>query len=210
MTQPYEQLKERPQTGLDIAQMAADERILVRQIQVRGTIGVTSTNAVGAFTGVHYLVGDEQAAAKLFVEKNEEALSKIDFSRRDPISSSVDREVYDWILHYLGERELEKYDTVVIERRSDGTVWCLGRETFEETPMRRYTESGSGSARIDEGGLIELYESCGALITESELQAKPMVAGDTREILDAFRQSPEFVCEPTAVDGELAVQKQEV
>jgi len=210
MTRTYDRLKEGPQTDVDIAQMAANERILARQIQIRGTVGVTNTNSVGAFSGVHYLAGDEQAAARLFVEKNEEALSKIDFSRRDPISSSVDREVYDWILHYLGERELEKYDTVVIERRPDGTVWCIGRETFEETPMRRYTESGSGSARIDEGGLMGLYESCGELITESELRAKPMVAGDTREILDAFRQSPEFVCEPTAVDGELAVQKQEV
>ena len=210
MTRPYDQLKETPQTDVDIAQMAADERILVRQIQIRGTVGVTGTNSVGGFTGVHYLAGDEQAAAKLFVEKNEEALSAVDFSRRNSISTSVDRLVYDWILHYLSERKLEKYETVVIERRSDGTVWCLGRQTFEETPMRRYTESGSGSARIDEGGLIGLYESCGELITESELRAKPMVAGDAREILDAFRQSPEFVCEPTVVDGELAVQKQEV
>jgi len=210
MTRPYDRLKESPQTDVDIAQMAPDERILARQIQIRGTVGVTGTNSVGTFSGVHYLAGDEQAAARLFVEKNKKALSKIDFSRRDPVSTSVDREVYDWILHYLGERELEKYDTVVIERRSDGTVWCIGRQTFEETPMRRYTESGSGSARIDDGGLIGLYELCSELITESELRAKPMIAGDTREILDAFRQSPEFVCEPTVVDGELAVQKQEV
>ena len=73
--------------------------------------------------------------------------------------------------------------------------------------MRRYTESGTGSARIDEGGLSELYESCGELITESALRDKRVVAGDAREILDAFRQSSEFTCEPTMVDGELAVQK---
>ena len=207
MTQSYDQLKEGPQTQIDIAQMAADERVLVRKIQIRGTVGVTSTNSVGSLTGVHYLAGDEQAAAKLFVEENQDALSKVDFSRRNPISTSVDRLVYDWILHELGERELEKYDSVVIERRADGTVWCIGRQTFEETPMRRYTESGVGSARIDDGGLTGLYESCGEVISESMLQEHSVVAGDTREILDAFRQSSEFACEPTTVDGELAVQK---
>ncbi len=207
MTQQYEHLKESPQTDIDIGQMAADERLLVKQIQIRGTIGVTSTNSAGTLTGVYYIVGDEQAAAKRFVEENEDALAEIDFSQRDPISTSVDRIVYDWILHYLGKRELEKYDTVVIERRPDGTVWCLGRKTFEETPMRRYTESGTGSARIDDGGLSDLYASCGQEITASTLRAKSVVAGDVREILDAFRQSPEFACQPTTVDGELAVEK---
>ena len=96
----------------------------------------------------------------------------------------------------------------MVERRPDGTVWCLGRRTFEETPLRRYTESDTGSARIDEGGLAGLYESCGELITESTLQAESVVAGDVREILDAFRQSADFSCAPTTVDGELAVRKQ--
>ena len=207
MTQSFDQLQESPQTELDIGQLAPDERMLVKRIQISGTVGVTASKSVGSFTGVHYLDGDEQAAAKLFVEKNRPALSELDFSRRNPISTSVDRLVYDWILHYLGERELEKHETVVIERRPDGTVWCLGRQTFEEIPMRRYTESGIGSARIDEGGLSKLYDSCGELITESTLRANSVVAGDAREILDAFRQSSEFSCEPTTVDGELAVEK---
>ena len=59
MTQPYDQLKESPQIDVDIAQMAADERILVRQIQIKGTIGVTASNSPGRFTGVYYLAGDE-------------------------------------------------------------------------------------------------------------------------------------------------------
>jgi len=207
MTKAFDQLQERPRTEVDIGQLGADERMLVNRIQINGTAGVTASKSVGSFAGVHYLDGDERAAAKVFVEENRAALSELDFSRRNRVSTSVDRDVYDWILHFLGKRELEKYETVVIERRPDGTVWCLGRQTFEETPMRRYTESGTGSARIDEGGLSELYESCGELITESALRDKRVVAGDAREILDAFRQSSEFTCEPTMVDGELAVQK---
>jgi len=73
--------------------------------------------------------------------------------------------------------------------------------------MRRYSESGTGSVRIDEGGLIGVYESFDQLITESTLDAKQQVAGDVREVLDAFRQSPAFQCEPTTVDGELAIKK---
>ena len=207
MTASFDRLQAEPQTEIDISQLTADERMVLRRIQINGTVGVTASESVGSFTGIYYLAGDEQAAAELFVDENREALTALDFSRRNPISTSVDRLVYDWILHFLGERELEKYETVVIERRPDGAVWCLGRRTFEETPMRRYTESDTGSARIDEEGLEGLYESCGELITESVLRAKPQVAGDAREILDAFRHSPEFACEPTTVNGELAVRK---
>ena len=207
MTGCFNRLQAEPQTEIDIGQLTPDERVVVRQIQINGTVGVTASESVGGFTGVFYVTGDEQAAAKRFVAENREALDQVDFSRRNSISTSVDRELYDWILHFLGERPLEKHETVVIERRPDGTVWCLGRRTFEETPLRRYTESDTGSARIDAGGLTGLYESCGELITESTLRAEPVVAGDVREILDAFRQSTEFSCEPTTVDGELAVRK---
>jgi len=208
MTHPFDQLQERPQTELDIGQLAVDERMVLKRIQINGTVGVTAIESVGSFTGVYYLAGDEQAAAELFVAENREALQQLDFSTRNPISTSVDRLVYDWILHYLGERVLDKYETVVIESRPDGTVWCIGRRTYEGTPMRRYTESDTGSARIDDGGLAGLYAASGELITESTLRAEPAVAGDVREILDAFRQSPAFSCEPTTVDGELAVKKQ--
>jgi len=206
MTACFEQLEAEPQTEIDIGQLTTDERMVLRQIQINGTVGVTASNSVGGFTGVYYLAGDEQAAAERFVAENP-ALQEIDFSTRNPISTSVDRAIYDWILHFLGERELEKHETVVIEHRSDGTVWCVGRRTFEEQPMRRYTESATGSARIDEGGLTGVYESFDQLITESTLDAKQQVAGDVREVLDAFRQSPAFQCEPTTVDGELAIKK---
>ncbi len=207
MTTGFDQLQAEPQTDIDIGQLAAAERMVVTQIQVNGTVGVTASESMGSFTGIYYLVGDEQAAAERFVDENRAALDAVDFSTRNPISTSVDREVYDWILHFLGEREIERYETVVVERRPDGTVWCVGRRTYEETPMRRYTESDTGSARIDEVGLTGLYESCDELITESTLAAEPRVAGDVREILDAFRQSTAFDCEPTTVDGELAVRK---
>jgi len=207
MTVCFDRLKAEPQTEIDIGQLTADERMVLRQIQINGTVGVTGSESVGGFTGVYYLAGDEQAAAERFVAENCAALQEVDFSTRNPISTSVDREIYDWILHFLGERELEKYETVIIERRPDGTVWCIGRRTFEEQPMRRYTESATGSARIDEGGLSGVSESFGQLITESTLDAKQQVAGDVREILDAFRQSPAFRCEPTTVNGELAIKK---
>jgi len=207
MTACFEQLEAEPQTEIDIGQLTADERMVLGQIQINGTVGVTASESVGGFTGVYYLMGDEQAAAERFVAENRVALQEVDFSTRNPISTSVDRELYDWILHFLGERELERYETVIIERRPDGTVWCIGRRTFEEQPMRRYTESDTGSARIDESGLTGLYESCGQLITESTLNADQQVAGDVREVLDAFRQSPAFQCEPTTADGELAIKK---
>jgi len=206
VTASFEALKEGPQTEIDIAVLAPDERLLVRIIQIRGTAGVSKRTSVGQFIPVYYLVGDEKRAATHFVDLNREALESIDFSTRNLISTSVDRTVYDWILHALGERTLEQYETVVIERRN-GVVWCIGRQTFEETPLRRYTEAGTGSAKVDGQRLALLYESQPDLITTTTLNGHPAVGGDAREILDAFRQAPQFECTPTTADGDLAVRK---
>ena len=207
MTAGFDRLQIGPQTEVDIGQLAADERMVVRQIQINGTTGVTASESVGGFTGVFYIEGDEKQAAEKFVEENNEKLAQVDFSRRNLVSTSVERTVYDWILHALGDRELEQYETVVVERRPDEIVWCIGRRTFEETPMRRYTESGTGSAKIEQITLKELYDSFGELITESALLEDPRISGDVREILDAFRQSPAFDCTATTSGDELAIKK---
>lgn len=207
MTAGFDALCEEPQTSLDIADLAPDERLAVRRIHIAGTTGATPSVSVGRFTGVWYLAGDEKQAATRFVAENRAALSQLDFSRRNPISTSVDRDIYDWILHALGERELERYETVVVERRPDGTIWCLGRRTFEETPLRRYTTGGQGSAKIEGMTLGEVYDSLDRCITESALTGHPAVSGDVREVLDVFRQSPAFACKATAIDDELAIEK---
>lgn len=207
MSTVFEALCNEPQTEIDLAQLSPDERIVVDQIQINGTAGVTRSQPGGTFTGVYYIIGDEKRAAERFVHENHQKLVALDFSRRNPISTSVDRTVYDWILHALGERELEIHDTVVIERRTDETIWCIGRHTFEETPMRRYTESGSGSAKIEDKTLRELYDAAANPITESEIAADQSTRGDSRIILDVFRQSPAFDCQPIAIGNELAVRK---
>ena len=102
MTSCFDQLQAEPRTDIDIGQLSADERILVRQIQINGTTGVTASKSVGGFTGVFYIAGDERAAAERFVTENCEALDQVDFSRRNQISTSVDRAIYDWIMHFLG------------------------------------------------------------------------------------------------------------
>ncbi|ELY94795.1 hypothetical protein C484_05182 [Natrialba taiwanensis DSM 12281] len=57
------------------------------------------------------------------------------------------RAVYDWILHALGKRELEKYETVVLEERPDGTRWVIDRQKYDESPNRCYTVREQHSAR---------------------------------------------------------------
>jgi len=207
MTAEFDRLQTGPQTDVNIGQLAPEERVLVRKIQINGTSGATKQTSVGQFIPVFYLMGEKKRAAERFVELNRAELSQLDFSTRNLISTSVDREIYDWILHALGERELTKYETVVVERRSDGTTWCIGRLTFEEAPMRRYSSAESASARIDNLSLETLYDDCDEIITVSALREHPAVRGDCREVLDVFRQSPTFDCVPTTVDGELAIRK---
>ena len=164
--------------------------------------------STGRFAGVAYVLGDERRAAEVFVEENREGLEEVDFSRQNLLSRNVDREVYDWILHELGERELEKYDTVVIERRpDDDVIWCISRREYEENPTRRYSTGSEGSARVADYSLAELYDEFGTTISEDDLSSHASAAGDVRQILDAFRVSDAFDCHPISLGDQLAVEK---
>ena len=204
MTKYFDTLQDEPQVRPRVGQLSPEERMTTRSIRIPTGDSVST----GRFAGVAYVLGDERRAAEVFVEENREGLEEVDFSRQNLISRNVDREVYDWILHELGERELEKYDTVVIERRSDDDViWCISRREYEENPTRRYSTGSEGSARVTDYSLAELYDEFGSTISEQDLTSHPSAAGDVRQILDAFRVSDEFDCQPISLGDQLAVEK---
>jgi len=203
MTEYFKAIKEEPQVRPRLAKLSPDERMNVRSIRIATGKKVSRSN----FVGVVYLLGDEKQAAEVFVEANRDDLEAVDFSGKNVISSNTDREIYDWILHALGEREIEKYETVVIERRpGEDVTWCIGRKAYEEHPVRRYS-AGRGSAKLTDGSLADLYESIESPITEADLADDDTATGSIRQILDAFRVSDDFECEPTTVDEQLAIKK---
>ena len=204
MTKYFDTLQDEPQVRPRVGQLSPEERMTTRSIRIPTGDSVST----GRFAGVAYVLGDERRAAEVFAEENREGLEAVDFSRQNLISRNVDREVYDWILHELGERELEKYDTVVIERRSDDDViWCISRREYEENPTRRYSTGSEGSARVADYSLAELYDEFGSTISEQDLTSHPSAAGDVRQILDAFRVSDAFDCQPISLGDQLAVEK---
>jgi len=210
MTTYFDELKDRPKPKPKLGKLLPEERMMTRRIRIRGTASKTKDVSVGTITGVVYLVGDEKQAAEVFVETNREKLEQLNYTRKNLISTSVDRELYDWILHYLGERELEKYPSVVIERRlndPESLTWCISRRAFEENPMRRYNDASSGSARVSGPSLEALYDEFDEIMTAGDLDDHPAVSGDVREVLDAFRQTGRFDCTPVTVDGDLAIKK---
>ena len=202
MTQQFDNLKDQPQTGIHLTDFTPDERTNVRRINLHNRSGRSK------YTTVYYISGDEKRAAEEFVEQNREQIQTIDFSKnRNEIQSNVDREIYDWILQALGERELQKYDTVVVERRSDGTTWVIEREHFEKATARRYTISDQVAAQTQGETLQSLYDRFEGPITESDLRGVDAIEGDVRYVLDVYRAAPEFDCKPISVEGELAIQK---
>ena len=204
MTKYFDTLQDEPQVRPRVGQLSPEERMMTRSIRIPTGDSVTT----GRFAGVAYVLGDERRAAEVFAEENREGLEAVDFSRQNLISRNVDREVYDWILHELGERELEKYDTVVIEQRpDDAVIWCISRREYEENPTRRYSTGSEGSARVADYSLAELYDEFGTTITEDDLSSHASAAGDVRQILDAFRVSDAFDCHPISLGDQLAVEK---
>jgi len=203
MTEYFEAIKEEPQPRPRLNRLEPDERMQVRSIRTTTGYNASESN----FIGVVYLPEDKRRAAEIFAEINQDYLEEVDFSGKNVISSNTDREVYDWILHALGERPIEKYETVVVERRpNENVTWCISRKAYEERPMRRYSVSGR-SAKLTDCSLAELYDRLESPITEADLEDEEAATGDIRQILDAFRVSEDFDCEPTAVDEQLAIEK---
>ena len=200
MTKQFDKLKDGPKTGIEIKDLNIEERSQIRRI------GLVSGGS--SYITVYYLPGDEKKAAEKFVEANKNRLSNIDFSKnRNKIQSSIDRDVYDWILHTLGERHIRKFETVVVEERSDGAIWTIEREHYEKASARRYTISDQVAARLQGATLQSIYEMFDSTITESDLRQVDAIKGDVRFVLDAIRSMSEFNCKPVSIDGELAIQK---
>lgn len=207
MTKLFESLQNEPQPKINRGDLNFDERSKLRVIKIVGNSG-RSAGSPGIFTNIYYIEGDEKRAAERFVEENEEQLQKMDFSKnRNPIQANVCREIYDWILHFFGERQIRKFDTVVIEKRSDGTIWVLDREHFKKDTERRYTVSDQVAAQIEGETLRSIYEQCGETISESDLRDIDAITGHVQVVLDAYRSASEFDCEPIRIGRELAVQK---
>jgi len=178
VTRLYDQLAERPRTAINHSSLNPTERAELRRIKVTQSTDITNTGGSDRFTTVYYLDGDEQQAAAVFVAKNEAQLEGIDFGSKNAVQQTVDREVYDWILHALGEHELEKYESVVRETRPDEAVtWMIDSDHYERYPMRRYSIGETPTVRIDHHSLDALYEGFDDVITASDLEAHSAIEG---------------------------------
>ena len=210
MTRLYDQLAERPRTAINHSSLNPTERAELRRIKVTQSTDITNTGGSDRFTTVYYLDGDEQQAAAVFVAKNEAQLEGIDFGSKNAVQQTVDREVYDWILHALGEHELEKYESVVRETRPDEAVtWVIDSDHYERYPMPRYSIGETPTVRIDHHSLDALYEGFDEVITASDLEAHSAIEGDVRYILEYYRVADGSTCDPVSHDGEMAVRKRD-
>lgn len=215
MTSLYDSLQDEPQVDIDRALLAPMERAELRVLSVKRSSTNRPAEYPGSFTSVYYLEGDLRKAAKRFVEENREQLEAIDYSGADIVSSSLDREAYDWVLHFLGERKLRKYRTVVYERRRDGTEWLIDREHFENHPRNRYRRETEPVASVAPEKCVEdVYDDFDDRILEPDLREHPAVTGDVRRLLDYYRVAGAFDCEPISVSSadrqpELGIEKRD-
>lgn len=205
-TKEYESLIQGPQTQIKRSHLSMEERAEVRHINVTRQAN-TGSPYTGQFTSVYYLEGEERAAAKKFVEENRDILEQIDYTHPDTVQRSVSREIYDWILHFLGERELRKYRNVVYEQRRDEVEWVIDRKHFEQYPNRRYNAK-SEAAVVRETSFEAIFHECGDVISESDLEANDAIEGGAHNVLEYYRVAGPFDCEPTSVDEEMAIVKQ--
>jgi len=210
VTRLYDQLAERPRTAINHSSLNPTERAELRRIKVTQSTDITNTGGSDRFTTVYYLDGDEQQAAAVFVAKNEAQLEGIDFGSKNAVQQTVDREVYDWILHALGEHELEKYESVVRETRPDEAVtWMIDSDHYERYPMRRYS-IGETPLRADRPplarcplrGLRRRDHRIGSRGSQRDRR-------DVRYILEYYRVADGSTCDPVSHDGEMAVRKRD-
>lgn len=195
MTKAFEELRAGPQTGVSISDLNYEERVDARRIDVRGTPGLTPSTSTGKFTRVTYLIGDEVAAARLFVEENRDSLEAIDYSKKNLLQTSVDRSMLDLILHELGERVVTVFDSVVIEERSDGTCWILSRAAYDGPPDERYS-TRPGRAKVPSTvELEEVFQSQETGVVTKQAFEDPGVQGDVTQVLRFYAEVYPSMCE---------------
>ncbi len=207
MPSPYERLQAKPQTGLNIGSLTPTQRSEVRTLRITSSWPI-GPNSIDCRT-IYYLEGDEQAAVELFVEEHRDQLEEIDWTKRNPIKSSLSQVIYDKILHELGERRISKTETMVREDRPNGDVWLIDRKWYENRPDRRYSVTPHKSApkvaklagQSPENVLKEIDSE---IITESAVRS--YVEGDKRLLLEYLRTSDKIACLPITHDGEMAVK----
>ncbi|SFR36391.1 hypothetical protein SAMN04487947_0457 [Halogeometricum rufum] len=204
MTEPYEALIESPQPDINRSQLSPEERAELRRLHVSGCNGITRSNTKGRFSAVYYLEGDIRAAAARFVEENRERLEQIDFSKSNGVWSSVSREAYDWILHWLGERHLKILNRAVYESRSD-VDWIISRDKYYSAPNRRYSTGSPGSVKIDGTSPDAIYRQLPSRATVEEIP--DTVIGDREWLFVYFDEHPEFECLVRHVGGSASVWK---
>ncbi|WP_232700843.1 hypothetical protein [Halobacterium wangiae] len=208
MTTAFERLKARPRTDVSRGDFSLTERANVRKLDVTGSAGRSSKgDYIGSFSPVYYIEGDTERAARVFAEVNADELSRVDFSKRNVVSSSVSQEQYDLILHHAGERVREVYPTVVREDRRSGVTWMLDRGHYEENPEKRYTTGTRMVAKVPpEVSLRDVFEESSTPITSSDV-SEAGILGGVGQVLDYFRVASDFACSPVSIDGEIAVTK---
>lgn len=192
MTKAYTELLRSPQVGFNRSHLNPDERTNVRRMSISSTSGLSPTNSSGKFISVTYLQDDLKAATAKFVTENKEKLENIDFSKSNVIRTSLTREEYDWVLHWLGERQLRILNRVIRESR-DEVDWIIARDKYHSVPTRRYsTSSESGSAKIDGETPADIFEDLPARATVEDLPDS--VSGDREWLFVYYKEHPEFDC----------------
>ena len=206
MTREFDLLMEEPQTNFDRGKLRPDERSLLYDIRITAGKSAGNTNVDSAdFKVIYYLEGDEDRAAKKFVDLHEDLLRKIDFSKRNVISQNVSREIYDYILHFLGERVITPHPTVIVEERPDGGRWIVPREVYEDLPMRRYTQRNSAYVP-PEVSLEDVYTEAGSTISVDDLE-NAGIEGNLVQVLNYYCDA-DFDCRPLpSKASEAAIEK---
>ncbi|MUV57881.1 hypothetical protein [Halogeometricum sp. CBA1124] len=204
MTKPYEALVESPQSGMNRSQFSPEERAELRRLNVSGGEGSARKSTSGKFTSIYYLEGDLRAATARFVVENRQRLEKIDFSKSNVVHTSVSREAYDWILHWLGERQLKILDRVVHESRTE-IEWIISQDKYFAAPNRRYNTEATGSVKIEASTPEAVFDQLPPRATLEDIPNS--VTGDRQWLMVYFDEHPDFNCIIRTVGGSVTIWK---
>lgn len=198
-------LQSGPQTALDPAALpdAIREQVAVIAGDTPGTHGAGTETAC---IPVYYLPEDEAAAIDLFVQLNEHRLTALDPTGTNPLKRCLSTRVYTRVLVAAGHRRVTRHDSVVVERRPDGTAWFVSPEWYDSHPSDRYTP-GTHVARIPpEVDLQRLYYSSEAVLSKATVSATP-IDGNAGLVLLYYRDVDAYHCRPELVDDTPILRK---
>lgn len=205
----FRRLQTGPQTAIDLAALAPDERAQVHVLAVDTPARPRARTGRTSYIPVYYLHRDEADAITLFADLNAHRLAdvEIDAVPPTPLEDALPTALYIRVLAAAGRISVRRYQSVVRETRPAGTIWLIEPAWYDDRPDARYEPGPHAACVPPTVDLQAVYYECDEVISRAAIHSTP-IEGTPGAVLRYYWAVDEYHCHPEqTADSDLVLRK---